>query len=132
MSKVDTNATAETTAAAAAVPAPKAPTKADLARPIFAELTKVGAELPEGKTARAEFIRRAQEEAGLTAKGAATYWQNLTKAARGEPMYGKKKVAEVPKVEGQTDQAAGDAQSAADAQAEGGAQVEGQEQAQVA
>lgn len=125
MSKEQTANTAETVAAAAAVPAPKAPTKADKARPIFAEVTGADYVLPEGKTARAEFIRRAQEEAELTAKGAATYWQNLTKAARGEPMYGKKKAAQ-PQAETQTEQSAADANSAAASNA----QEEGQEPAE--
>lgn len=122
MSEVNTNA-AETSTEA------KAPSKMDLARPIFNRVRAEGYELPEGKTARAEFIRLAQEEAGLTAKGAATYWQNLVKEAKGLPMYGSKK-KEVPQTEAQTEQTAADAQGAADAQANSEANpVEEQEEA---
>ena len=97
MSNDTTTAAANTVTPVAVV---KAPSKMDLARPIFIEVTAVDYELPEGKTARHTFIARSQEEAGLTPKGAATYWQNLTKEAKGEPLYGKKGEAKVrtPKV----------------------------------
>lgn len=79
-----TPATAPTTPEAA----PKAPSKMSLCKPLFEELTAEGAILPEGKTARATFIARAQaEDIGLTAAGAATYWQNLTSKAAGGKLY---------------------------------------------
>lgn len=62
----------ETTETATPV-APKAPSKADVARAIFAEMT--GA-------ARKDVIARFISEAGLTKAGAATYYQNLKKAAK--------------------------------------------------
>lgn len=111
MSEVNTN-TAETTNTEA-----KQPSKMDLARPIFQRVRAEDYELPEGKTARAEFIRLAQEEAGLTAKGAATYWQNLVKESKGLKMYSSAKKKDVPQTEAQTEQSATDAQGAADAQA---------------
>lgn len=111
MSEVNTN-TAETTNTEV-----KQPSKMDLARPIFQRVRAEDYELPEGKTARAEFIRLAQEEAGLTAKGAATYWQNLVKESKGLKMYSSAKKKDVPQTEAQTEQSATDAQGAADAQA---------------
>lgn len=121
MSQANTNAAETTAPAAAAVPAPvvpKEPSKMELARPIFKEVNDPAFELPEGKSARATFIARAQAEVGLTDKGAATYWQNLTKEAKGEPLYGKRKAKEVPPAEAQAAGAASDAEEAANANAE--------------
>jgi hypothetical protein len=76
----------------------KTPSKMDLARPIFNEIYAPGYKLSEGvKSQRAEFIKRAQAEIGMTANGAATYFQNLSNQAKGDPLYkynGKKKAAE--------------------------------------
>lgn len=111
---------------------PKAPSKMELARPIFKEVTAEGAVLPEGKTARATFIARAVAEIGLTDKGAATYYQNLTKEAKGQPLYSRKKKvteAEVPQAEAETAQAADDALDAAIDNAQTEAVAETEEQA---
>lgn len=122
MSKANSNAAATAIAAAtaASVPAPvaaKEPSKMELARPIFVEVNGAGFELPEGKSARATFISRAVAEVGLTDKGAATYWQNLNKEAKGLPLYGKKKAANVEQGTNETKAAADDANEAADANA---------------
>lgn len=90
----------------------KEPTKMDLVRPIFKEIYSQGYKLSEGcKSQRAEFIKRSIAEAGMTKNGAATYFQNLTNEARGEPTYkyGKKKA------EGQTTAGANQALDAANA-----------------
>lgn len=99
----------------------KEPTKMDLVRPIFKEIYSQGYKLSEGcKSQRAEFIKRAMAEAGMTKNGAATYFQNLTNESRGEPTYkyGKKKA------EGQTTEGANQALSAANANSAGQATEE--------
>lgn len=91
----------------------KAPTKAQLAIAIFREIYAQGYKLSEGcKSQRAEFIKRAQAEAGLTKHGAATYFQNFTNEAKGEGRYkyGTKKAAEAS-----TTESASQANAAADA-----------------
>lgn len=96
----------------------KAPTKAQLAHVIFKEIYAKGYKLSEGcKSQRAEFIKRAQAEAGLTKHGAATYFQNFTNEAKGEGRYkyGTKKSAEAS-----TTESAGQANAAADANANKG------------
>lgn len=86
------NATENTTTEAAA---PKAPSKMDRAKEIFAEL-KDASKVAEGKTARATFIDRAVAELQMSKQGAATYWQNLTSLDKGGKLYphsgSKKKV----------------------------------------
>lgn len=123
---VDTNTNAVDTAAAAAVQPAKAPSKMELSRPIFNEVTASDFVLPEGKTARAEFIRRAQEEAGCTPAGAATYWQNLSNEAKGGKLYSRPaKKATPPADEPKAEEPAGDDEPKADAEAE--AEAEGDE-----
>lgn len=103
----------ENTNAAAPVVEVKAPSKMALARPIFQEVTAEGAVLPEGcKTPRAAFIARAVAEIELTEKGAATYFQNLTKEAKGGPLYSRKKKTE--EVAAEEPAAAQDAEPAAE------------------
>lgn len=127
-----TTITTNVEAAAPIVVEPKAPSKMELARPIFKEVTAEGVVLPEGKTARATFIARAVAEISLTEKGAATYYQNLTKEAKGLPLYSRKKKvteAELPEAEVQTAQAADDALDAAIANAQTEVVAEAEEQA---
>lgn len=94
--------TTENTATTEAA-APKAPSKMELSRPLFNEIHAEGYVLREGsKSARSEFVTRAQDELGLTKAGAATYYQNLTNEKAGKPLYGTKKKADVkdePKAE---------------------------------
>lgn len=77
----------------------KAPSKMDHARKLFAEIYTAGYKfkIPGAKSQRNEFIKRAIAEFGMTQAGAATYFQNLTNEAKGEPVYkynkGKKKAA---------------------------------------
>lgn len=107
-----------TNAAAPATTEAKAPTKMDLARPLFNEIYAKGYKLSEGcKSQRAEFIKRGQAELGLTKNGAATYFQNLTNESRGEPTYkyGSKKKADVDTASTSTAAGAAAANQAADA-----------------
>lgn len=79
---------AENAAATAAAAAPAVPSKMDKAKILFAGLNDGSIPLVEGKSARATFIAAAQEEEiGMTKNGAATYWQNLTSAAKGGKLY---------------------------------------------
>ena len=82
MSKTETNAAAVDTAPAAA---PKAPSKMDKAKALFAELRTVT--LAEGDSIRKQFISRGQTEIGLTKSGAITYYNNLRGQAKGEKLY---------------------------------------------
>lgn len=98
---------------------PKPPTKMDLAKTLYAELTAETAVIPEGSSIRKEFIRRGQDEIGLTRAGAITYYNNLQTHARGGSLYvkpkSKKTVAEAQGQAADTpmpvteEQAAGDA-----------------------
>ena len=98
----------------AAAPVVKAPSKMALARPIVQEVTAEGAVLPEGcKTPRAAFISRAVAEIELTEKGAATYFQNLTKEAKGGPLYSRK-AKKTEEVAAEEPAAAQDAEHAAE------------------
>ncbi|MNB96523.1 hypothetical protein D3C75_437240 [compost metagenome] len=67
----------------------KALTKMDHARVLFAEIYTAGYKfrIPNAKSQRNEFIKRAINEFGMTQAGAATYFQNLTNEAKGEPVY---------------------------------------------
>lgn len=96
MTTTETNTmTTENTAATAETAAPKAPSKMELSRPLFNEIHAEGYVLSEGsKSARSEFVTRAQKELGLTKAGAATYFQNLSNEKAGKPLYGTKKKAE--------------------------------------
>lgn len=77
-----------TNVAPEAAPAPVVPSKMDKAKALFAGLADGTVPLAEGKSARATFIAQAQEaEIGMTKAGAATYWQNLTSAAKGGKLY---------------------------------------------
>lgn len=101
-----------------AAPEAKAPSKMELARPIFKEIYAAGYKLSEGcKSQRAEFIKRAQAEIGMTAKGAATYFQNLSNEAKGESLYkyNTTKKADVAGSEETTGEVAKQAIEAADA-----------------
>lgn len=105
------NAAATTTTTAAEA---KAPTKMDLARPLFAEIYKQGYKLSEGcKSQRSEFIKRGMAELGLTKNGAATYFQNLTNESRGEGVYKYAKKRDVNTAETGTAAGAGQALEAA-------------------
>jgi len=61
-------------------------TKMSLGRVLFKEIFTPGYDL-KGKTQRAEFIERGMKEHAFTKHGAGTYFQNLTNAAKGEPLY---------------------------------------------
>ena len=92
-----TNNAVNTAPVAAAEPA-KALTKMDHARVLFSEIYTPGYKFKiEGaKSQRNEFIKRAIGEFGMTQNGAATYFQNLSNEAKGDPLYkytSKKKVA---------------------------------------
>lgn len=76
------------TNAAAATPAPVVPSKMDKSKVLYAGLLDGSIPLMEGKSARATFIAKAQEEEiGATKNGAATYWQNLESARKGGKLY---------------------------------------------
>ncbi len=98
-----TNAAADNAPEAAA----PAPSKMDKAKTLFAGLNDNSIPVLEGKSARATFITKAQEpEIGMTKSGAATYWQNLTSAAKGGKLYphtGSKKKAADAKADDKTD-----------------------------
>lgn len=92
----------------------KAPSKMDLVRPIFEEIYTEGYKLSEGcKSQRAEFIKRAQEEASMTKNGAATYFQNLSNQAKGQALY-KYNVAKKVNDEEQTKETVNQATTALD------------------
>lgn len=99
--------------------APAAPmTKMDHSRKLFAEIYAPGYKLKaEGaKSQRSEFVKRAIAEFGATKNGAATYFQNLSNEAKGQPLYkytSKKKV-ETVQAEGQLQQTTTQAGAAAD------------------
>lgn len=63
-------------------------TKIQQARTLFQEVYAADYKLTEGvKSLRQEFLKRAQEEIGMTPSGAATYHQNLSNEAKGEKLY---------------------------------------------
>lgn len=66
-----------------------AKSKVAYARELWAEIYTPGYKFKiEGaKSHRNEFIKRAINEFGMTQNGAATYFQNLSNAAKGEPLY---------------------------------------------
>lgn len=79
-----------TNAATTQEQAPAKPqTKMDHARALFAEIYTEGYKfkMPNAKSHRNEFIKRAIAEFDMTQAGAATYFQNLTNEANGEPVY---------------------------------------------
>lgn len=81
-----TNTAAQTTEAQA----PAAPmTKMDHARKLWKEIYTPGYvfKIEGAKSQRNEFIKRAIKEFGMTQNGAATYFQNLSNEAKGEPVY---------------------------------------------
>lgn len=112
MANKETTTAPETTTPAA----PAAPSKMDLCKPLFAGLKDGSIAKIEGKTERGTFIKMAQEEPiGLTASGAATYWQNLVSLDKGGKLYphtGSKK-----KAEGEEGKAEGPAEDAVPADA---------------
>lgn len=95
MTNKETTAPEATTAPDAA---PAAPSKMGLCKELYAGLKDGSIALIEGKTPRATFIAKAQEqEIGLTQSGAATYWQNLVSLDKGGKLYphtGSKKKTE--------------------------------------
>lgn len=108
----------ENTAANTEAQAPAAPmTKMDHSRILFKEIYTAGYKfkIATAKSQRSEFIGRAMNEFGATKAGAATYFQNLSNLAKGEPLYkytAKKKT--VPGAEGQLADTTGQAGKAAD------------------
>lgn len=80
-----TNAAATTEQQAPAKPK----SKMEHARELWAEIYTPGYKFKiEGaKSHRNEFIKRAIKEFGMTQNGAATYFQNLSNEAKGEPVY---------------------------------------------
>lgn len=87
MNTTENNAAVDTTNAPAAA-APVVPSKMDKSKVLYAGLKDGSIPLMEGKSARATFIAKAQEEdIGATKAGAATYWQNLESAAKGGKLY---------------------------------------------
>lgn len=83
----NTNTAANTEAQAPAAPVTKS--KMDHSRVLFAEIYAPGYKLKmEGaKSQRSEFVKRAMAEFGATKNGAATYFQNLSNEAKGQPLY---------------------------------------------
>lgn len=78
----------------AAVATPKAPSKMDQAKELYAKIKTET--LAEGDSVRKQFIARAQSDIGLTKAGAITYYNNIRGAAEaGKPLYykGKKEAA---------------------------------------
>jgi len=71
---------------APATPEAKAPSKMDICKALYAEVFAPGYDLG-GKSQRAVFIKRAQEEKGMTKNGANTYYQNISNATRGKGLY---------------------------------------------
>lgn len=109
----NTAATAQAPAAAPAAPM----SKMDHSRILFAEIYAPGYKLKmEGaKSQRSEFVKRAMAEFGATKNGAATYFQNLSNEAKGQPLY---KYTPKKKTKAGTEQAEG---QLADTTAQGGA-----------
>lgn len=111
------NNAAENTNTNAAEPA-KVMTKMDHSRVLFAEIYAPGYKLKmEGaKSQRSEFVKRAMAEFGATKNGAATYFQNLSNEAKGQPLYkyGAKKKTDVAGAEGQLEQTTNQGGAAAD------------------
>lgn len=112
----NTNTAANTEAQAPAAAPAKPMTKMDHSRILFAEIYAPGYKFKvEGsKSQRNEFVKRAIAEFGATKNGAATYFQNLSNEAKGQPLYkytsSKKK--DVAKVEGQLEQTTNEAKGA--------------------
>lgn len=80
--KVDVPAVAETETQVASEPGTVA------SKRIFDEIMSADYKLPEGrKKHRGHFIDRAVAEAGMTARGAGTYFTNFTNEAKGLPRY---------------------------------------------
>lgn len=108
----------ENTAANTEAQAPAAPmSKMDHSRILFKEIYTAGYKfkIATAKSQRSEFIGRAMNEFGATKAGAATYFQNLSNLAKGEPLYkytAKKKT--VPGTEGQLADTTAQAGKAAD------------------
>lgn len=116
----NTNTAANTEAQAPAAPA-KEMSKMDHSRILFAEIYAPGYKLKmEGaKSQRSEFVKRAMAEFAATKNGAATYFQNLSNEAKGQPLYKytpKKKAtkAGTEQAEGQLTQTTDQAGQAAD------------------
>lgn len=112
-----TEVTTEATAAPAPAPAPAAPSKMERAKVLYSGLKDGSIPTAEGKSNRATFISTMQEpEYGMTASGAATYWQNLVSLERTGKLYphtaAKKKKAATEEPAGDAD--AQDAQNAED------------------
>lgn len=114
------NTAANQTPATDAAPAATL-TKMDHSRKLFAEIYQPGYKLKmEGaKSQRSEFVKRAIAEFGATKNGAATYFQNLSNEAKGQPLYkygAKKKTtaAGTEQAEGQLQQTTTQANEAAD------------------
>lgn len=76
MTNAATNAATET----------KQPSKMDQCKALYDEVFAPGYDL-EGKSQRAVFIKRAIDELGMTKNGANTYYQNISNAKRGQPLY---------------------------------------------
>lgn len=99
----NTNTAVNTEATAPAEPM----TKMDHSRILFKEIYAPGYKLKmEGaKSQRSEFVKRAMAEFGATKAGAATYFQNLSNEAKGQPLYkytsSKNKKADTAQGEGQ-------------------------------
>lgn len=115
----NTNTAANTEAQAPAAPA-KEMTKMDHSRILFAEIYAPGYKLKmEGaKSQRSEFVKRAMAEFGATKNGAATYFQNLSNEAKGQPLYKytpkKKTKADTAQAEGQLNETTTQAGGTAD------------------
>lgn len=65
----------------------KAPTKMELAAPIYEQILAMSAEQLGGKTPRRVFMDRCAAELGMGAAGANTYFQNLKNEHAGEGRY---------------------------------------------
>lgn len=117
----NTNTAANTEAQAPAAAPAEPMSKMAHSRILFAEIYAPGYKLKmEGaKSQRSEFVKRAMAEFGATKNGAATYFQNLSNEAKGEPLYKytpKKKTtaAGTQQAEGQLQQTTEQAGQAAD------------------
>jgi hypothetical protein len=115
----NTNTAANTEAQAPAAAA-EPMSKMAHSRILFAEIYAPGYKLKmEGaKSQRSEFVKRAMAEFGATKNGAATYFQNLSNEAKGQPLYKytpKKKTKEgTEQAEGQLTETTNQAGKAAD------------------
>lgn len=74
------------TATNTATTEPKLPSKMERCKALYDEVFAPGYDL-EGKSQRAVFIKRAIEELGMSKNGANTYYQNISNAKRGQPLY---------------------------------------------